>query len=140
MAGTWDDHAREFCEKLVVFRISDQVSPLVFVSGIILVLKNPTDTTDRAAILVQNNNFHAMLRFDEGGNFLDATLILIAFRHGLRAAEIARLEWQQVKFGRNACLHVRRVKNGSPSIHPLQGDELQALREINSQCQNAICL
>jgi integrase len=37
----------------------------------------------------------------------DATLILIAFRHGLRAAEIARLEWQQVEFGRNACLHVR---------------------------------
>jgi hypothetical protein len=30
--------------------------------------------------------------------------------HGLRAAEIAGLEWSQVEFGRNAALHVRRVK------------------------------
>ena len=32
--------------------------------------------------------------------------------------------------GRNACLHVRRVKNGMPSMHPLQGDEMRALREL----------
>ena len=32
--------------------------------------------------------------------------------------------------GRNACLHVRRVKNGMPSVHPLQGDEMRALREL----------
>ena len=60
----------------------------------------------------------------------DSTMILIAFRHGLRATEIAGLEWQQVEFGRNACLHVRRAKNGTPSVHPLQGDELRALREL----------
>jgi integrase len=29
----------------------------------------------------------------------DAALILIAFRHGLRAIEIADLEWSQVEFG-----------------------------------------
>lgn len=29
----------------------------------------------------------------------DATLILIAFRHGLRATEIADLEWSQVELG-----------------------------------------
>ena len=45
----------------------------------------------------------------------DATLILIAFRHGLRASEICDLEWCQVEFGRSASLHVRRVKNGKPS-------------------------
>ena len=60
----------------------------------------------------------------------DATLVLIAFRHGLRAAEIAGLQWSQVEFGRNAVVHVRRVKNGTPSVHPLQGDELRALREL----------
>jgi len=38
----------------------------------------------------------------------DATLILVAFRHGLRAAEICGLEWSQVEFGRSASLHVRR--------------------------------
>ncbi len=58
----------------------------------------------------------------------DATLILIAFRHGLRATEICDLEWSQVEFSRNASLHVRRIKNGTPSVHPLRGDELRALR------------
>ena len=40
----------------------------------------------------------------------DATLILVAFRHGLRAVEIADLEWSQVEWGRNPALHVRRAK------------------------------
>src|SRR5215813_5316045 len=48
----------------------------------------------------------------------DGAMILIAFRHGLRAAELVDLRWDQVDLGRNACLHVRRVKNGMPSVHP----------------------
>jgi integrase len=63
----------------------------------------------------------------------DATLILIAFRHGLRATEIADLEWSQVEFGRAASLHVRRAKNGKPGVHPIRGDELRALRELRRQ-------
>jgi len=63
----------------------------------------------------------------------DATLILIAFRHGLRASEICDLEWSQVEFGRSASLHVRRAKNGKPSVHPLRGDEIRALRELQRQ-------
>jgi integrase len=43
----------------------------------------------------------------------DTTLILIAYRHGLRASEIADLEWPQVELGRNATLHVRRA-SGAP--------------------------
>jgi type 1 fimbriae regulatory protein FimB/type 1 fimbriae regulatory protein FimE len=60
----------------------------------------------------------------------DATMILIAFRHGLRAAELVDLRWDQVDLGRNACLHVRRVKNGIATTHPLQGDEMRALRAL----------
>jgi integrase len=60
----------------------------------------------------------------------DATLISIAFRHGLRAREIAELQWSQVEFSRSPSLHVRRAKNGKPSVHPLRGDELRALREL----------
>jgi len=60
----------------------------------------------------------------------DATMILLAFRHGLRAAEIVDLRWDQVELGRNACLHVRRVKNGIPTTHPLQGNEMRALRAL----------
>ncbi len=63
----------------------------------------------------------------------DATLVLIAYRHGLRAVEICDLEWSQVEWGRNATLHVRRVKNGKPSAHPLRGDEIRALRELQRQ-------
>ena len=48
----------------------------------------------------------------------DATMILVAFRHGLRAAEAVDLRWDQVDF-RTATLHVRRAKKGTPSTHPI---------------------
>jgi integrase len=60
----------------------------------------------------------------------DASLILVAYRHGLRAIELCDLEWSQVEWGRAATLHVRRVKNGKPAAHPIRGDELRALREL----------
>jgi integrase len=63
----------------------------------------------------------------------DATLILVAYRHGLRAIELCDLEWSQVEFSRSASLHVRRAKNGKPSVHPLRGDEIRALRELRRQ-------
>jgi integrase len=44
----------------------------------------------------------------------DSTMILIAFRHGLRASELVGLRWEQVDYSR-AVLHVRRVKGGTPS-------------------------
>ena len=60
----------------------------------------------------------------------DATMILMAYRHGLRAAELVDLRWDQVQLDRNAALHVRRVKRGTPATHPLQGDEMRALRAL----------
>ena len=42
----------------------------------------------------------------------DATMILVAYRHGLRAAELVDLRWDQVDF-RTATLF-RRVKKGTP--------------------------
>jgi integrase len=59
----------------------------------------------------------------------DATMILVAFRHGLRASELTDLRWDQVDFA-TATLHVRRVKQGSPSTHPILGDELRWLRRL----------
>src|SRR5262249_18574308 len=67
----------------------------------------------------------------------DATMILIAFRHGLRASEIAGLEWSQVEWGRNPTLHVRRAKKGTPAAHPIPGDELRALRELQRNTTGA---
>ncbi len=57
------------------------------------------------------------------------TLILIAFRHGLRVSELVALRWDQIEL-KQGVLHVTRNKNGSPSTHPLRGPELRALRRI----------
>jgi integrase len=62
----------------------------------------------------------------------DATMILIAFRHGLRAVELCDLMWHQVELATGR-LHVRRVKSGSPSVHPMQGDEIRALRRLQRE-------
>src|SRR5262249_19200947 len=59
----------------------------------------------------------------------DATMILIGYRHGLRASELCDLQWSQVDFNAGT-LRVRRRKQGSPSTHPLQGDEIRALRRL----------
>ncbi len=59
----------------------------------------------------------------------DATMILVAYRHGLRVSELVDLRWEQVDF-RTGNLHVRRVKRGTPSTHPIPGDELRALRRL----------
>jgi integrase len=61
----------------------------------------------------------------------DRTLILVVYRHGLRAIEACDLEWSQVDF-KTATLHVRRVKNGKPATHPIRGDELRALRKLRA--------
>jgi site-specific recombinase XerD len=62
----------------------------------------------------------------------DATMILVAYRHGLRVSELVDLRWDQVDF-RTAMLHVRRVKQGTPSTHPILGDELRALRRLQRE-------
>jgi site-specific recombinase XerD len=59
----------------------------------------------------------------------DTTMILLAYRHGLRASELVDLRWDQVDFNR-AVLHVRRVKQGTPATHPLTGLEMRALRKL----------
>ncbi len=64
----------------------------------------------------------------------DGTMVLIAYRHGLRASELCDLRWEQIDF-RSATLHVRRVKNGKPSTHPIRGDELRALRRLERDSQ-----
>jgi type 1 fimbriae regulatory protein FimE len=57
----------------------------------------------------------------------DATMILVAYRHGLRASEVCDLQWQQIELSEGR-LHIHRVKNGIASVHPIRGDEIRALR------------
>jgi type 1 fimbriae regulatory protein FimB/type 1 fimbriae regulatory protein FimE len=58
----------------------------------------------------------------------DAAMILVAYRHGLRVSELVGLRREQVDLGQGL-LHVRRLKGGSASTHPLRGPELRALRQ-----------
>ncbi len=62
----------------------------------------------------------------------DATMVLVAYRHGLRVSELVDLRWDQVDF-KTGALHVRRVKQGTPSTHPILGDELRALRRLQRE-------
>ena len=59
----------------------------------------------------------------------DATLILIAYRHGLRVSELVSLRWDQVDL-KQGMLYVGRLKNGTPSNQPIRGPEIRALRRI----------
>jgi type 1 fimbriae regulatory protein FimB/type 1 fimbriae regulatory protein FimE len=59
----------------------------------------------------------------------DATMILVAYRHGFRSSELTDLRWDQIDFNAGV-MHVRRVKKGTPATHPIMGDELRALRRL----------
>src|SRR6516165_143173 len=59
----------------------------------------------------------------------DATIILVAYHHGLRASELVGLTWQQVDF-RDKVMHITKSKNGVPSVHPMTGEEMRALRRL----------
>jgi integrase len=66
----------------------------------------------------------------------DATMMLLAYRHGLRASELCDLQWHQVELNAGR-LHVRRRKRGTPSVHPMQGDEIRALRRLQREQEAA---
>jgi site-specific recombinase XerD len=59
----------------------------------------------------------------------DATMILLAYRHGLRVGELVSLRWDQIdlQLGR---IHVCRLKSSEDSVHPLSGVEIRALRQV----------
>jgi type 1 fimbriae regulatory protein FimE len=62
----------------------------------------------------------------------DATMILLAYRHGLRVSELTTLRWDQVDL-QEGLLHVHRMKKGISNVHPLRGPELRALRQLKRE-------
>lgn len=64
----------------------------------------------------------------------DATLILIAYRHALRVGELVALRWDQINFTQGM-MHINRLKNGTPSTHPLRGPEIRALRRLKRESE-----
>lgn len=78
---------------------------------------------------------HASLR--------DSTMILLAYRHGLRVSELVRLEWKHVvslDHEPRASLQVERLKGSLDGTHPLEPDEVKALRRLQKECQGSVYL
>lgn len=53
-------------------------------------------------------------------------MVLMAFRHGLRASELCSLQWDDL-FENRTRIHVRRVKKGNEYDHYLKEDEIRGL-------------
>lgn len=59
----------------------------------------------------------------------DRTLLLLMYRHGLRASETASLRWDAVLMD-DGLIDITRVKGSKSGVHPLKLDELEALAEL----------
>ena len=66
----------------------------------------------------------------------NATMILLAYRHGLRVSELITLRWDQLDLDQGF-FHVRRLKRGVPSTHPLTVGEIRALRRLKNAVSDA---
>jgi integrase len=97
-------------------------------------LKRPPNAELRTREYLTEAEVERLMEGTKGNRYghRDATMILVAYRHGLRVSELVDLRWDQVDF-RTATLHVRRLKQGTPSTHPIVGDELRALRRLQRE-------
>src|SRR5207237_2685958 len=59
-------------------------------------------------------------------------MILIAYRHGLRASEVTGLRVSDIDLKRGT-IYCRRAKNSRSSLHPLKPDEVVALEKLLRQ-------
>lgn len=66
----------------------------------------------------------------------DSTLILLAYRHGLRVSELVTLRWEQMDFT-GGTIYINRLKHGVSSTHPLRGVELRSLRQLQRDCPDS---
>ena len=64
----------------------------------------------------------------------NSLLILVIYRHGLRRSEAARLRWSDVDL-KEGTIYIRRIKGSRSGRHPLQGDEMRALKRLKRDCE-----
>ena len=57
----------------------------------------------------------------------DATMILLAYTHGLRACELVWTKWDQVDL-KHGTIAIRRLKGSKSGTHPLRKVEVRALK------------
>jgi integrase len=115
-------------EKAVIF-------PVILIAMVFLMSNQPTQnttpTTENFTVKRRYLTEREVEQLIEAARKLsrhghrDATMILVAYRHGLRASEVCGLEWHQIELDAGR-VHVRRAKRGTPSVHPIRGDEIRA--------------
>ena len=68
---------------------------------------------------------------NQGGwySYRNSILILMLYRHGLRRREASRLRWSDVDL-EEGTIYIRRIKGSRSGRHPLQGDEMRALKKL----------
>ncbi|HBA7870529.1 TPA: tyrosine-type recombinase/integrase [Escherichia coli] len=57
----------------------------------------------------------------------DRCLLYMSFIHGFRVSEVCALRLTDVSL-QDRCLHIKRMKNGFSTIHPIQSDEARILK------------
>jgi type 1 fimbriae regulatory protein FimB/type 1 fimbriae regulatory protein FimE len=74
-------------------------------------------------------------------SFRDSAMILIAYRHALRVGELVALEWRDVQSldqEARASIMIRRLKGSIDGTHPLEPDEVKALRRLRKESPDAV--
>jgi type 1 fimbriae regulatory protein FimB/type 1 fimbriae regulatory protein FimE len=59
----------------------------------------------------------------------DYSMMLLAYRHGMRAAEVVNLKWSDIDINHQK-IYVHRVKNSNPSWQSLGESEIKSLEEL----------
>jgi type 1 fimbriae regulatory protein FimB len=83
--------------------------------------------TEMDKLLVQSKQFGRASHHQR-----NYAIVLMTYRHGLRASEAADMRWSDIDFDKGTVL-VRRCKGSDDSTHFLQGDELRALRKLQRE-------
>ena len=86
------------------------------------------ETRKRLSRTGMEAKFHATSALRPSGRDYDPDCLSPRFA----VIRVVRLQWSQVELATGQ-LHVRRAKNGSPSVHPMQGDEIRALRRLQRE-------
>jgi type 1 fimbriae regulatory protein FimB len=92
-------------------------------------VKSSTTDPHRPKDFLDPSEMKAFLQAAKDGRqgVRDHLLFLMMYRHGLRCSEAIDLRIDDVSFDR-ATLWVRRLKGSNAGMHPIEGDELRAIR------------
>src|SRR5262249_55511927 len=76
---------------------------------------------------IQPKSNHSLMQLRPEGKAPEIVCCSLMYRHGLRCSEAVDLRIEDVSFDR-ATLWVRRLKGSNSGMHPIEGDELRAIR------------